>query len=108
MFVNWYATDMWVLWSRSPQPDMIPVLKTTSAHWRKLKQDHLHRFGRPRIDLVVGILTTRLVPDILRTTQAILRKDYRIARASWRKDFQKEWLKAAEHAKRLDDGFPTS
>ena len=98
LYVNWYTPDMWKLWSRSLVPTMIPVLKTTmivESHWRKVKHTYLHSFNRPRIDLVVWVLTSRVVPDILKTTAAIIRGDRKFGQASWRKAFKREW-KAAQ------------
>ena len=94
MFVNWYRPEQWKLWARSANPSEIPVLKTTmiiESHWRKVKHDFLHRFNRPRIDLVVWILTSRVVPAALARLKAIQTRNYRMATSSWRKDFKKEW-----------------
>ena len=54
VWVNWYSTEKWQL---SVLPTKIPVPMIVEAHWRKIKHDYLHRFNRPRIDLVVWILT---------------------------------------------------
>lgn len=56
LYFNWYKPGQWELWARSANTKEIPVLKTTmivESHWRKIKHDYLHRFNRPRIDLVV-------------------------------------------------------
>ena len=61
LFVNWYAPEQWKLWVRSVNPDSLPVLKTTmitESHWRKIKHDYLHRFNRPRIDLVCWVIVS--------------------------------------------------
>jgi hypothetical protein len=67
LFVNWYQSGQWELWARSANPREIPVLKTTmivESHWRRLKHDYLHRFNRPRIDLViVWVLISRVILD---------------------------------------------
>src|SRR5258708_5708098 len=58
----------WKLWARSVNEKEIPVLKTTmivESHWRKLKHDYLHRFNRPRIDLVICVLLSRLIPSAI-------------------------------------------
>ena len=94
LFVNWYAPDQWQLWARSVNPDFLPVLKTTmiiESHWRRIKHDYLHRFNCPRIDLVSWVLVSRVVPQILERTKAILENDQRIGTAPWRKIFKKEW-----------------
>ena len=60
-------------------------------HWRKIKHDFLHRFNRPRIDLVLWVLTSRVVPSAFGRLKAIMARDYRQATCSWRKDFKKQW-----------------
>lgn len=94
LFTYWYAPEPWKLWARSANPDRIPVLKTTmiiESHWRVVKHDFLHRFNRPRIDLVCWILVSRLVPRALDRMTALLKKNHRKAKASWRKDFKQQW-----------------
>ena len=94
MFINWYHPNQWNRWARSANPKEIPILKTTmvvESHWRLLKHDFLHRFNRPRIDLVVWIVTSRLIPAAVFKMKAIQSRNYRMATASWRGDFKKEW-----------------
>ena len=61
------------------------------SHWRRLKHDYLHRFNRPRIDLVIWVLTSRSIPQGLDKMKAIQNNDFWKGVASWRKCFQKEW-----------------
>jgi hypothetical protein len=94
LWVNWYHPNQWKLWARSVNTKEIPVLKTTmivESHWRKIKHDYLHRFNRPRIDLVIWVLLSRLIPSAIRRMRALLEHDHRQAMASWRKDFKSEW-----------------
>jgi hypothetical protein len=63
------------------------------SHWRKIKHDYLHRFNRPRVDLVIWVLLSRSIPDGLTRMQAPLQRDHRKVAACWRKDFKKEWKK---------------
>jgi hypothetical protein len=94
LWVNWYQPSQWKLWARSANDKEIPILKTTmivESHWRKIKHDYLHRFNRPRIDLVVWILLSRLIPSALTRMHALLQRDHRRATAAWRKDFKREW-----------------
>jgi hypothetical protein len=94
LWVNWYHPNQWKLWARSVNEKEIPVLKTTmivESHWRKIKHDYLHRFNRPRIDLVIWVLLSRLIPSATRRMRALLEYDHRQAMASWRKDFKSEW-----------------
>ena len=98
LFVNWYRPKMWKLWARSENPDEIPVLKTTmvmESHWRLLKHDYLHRFNRPRIDLVIWILITRVIPDSRDRLAALRCGGSRMFKGSWRKAFKSEWKKLA-------------
>src|ERR1700684_1581044 len=91
-WVNWYQPSQWVLWARSTNATEIPVLKTTmivESHWRKLKHDYLHKFNRPRIDLVVWVLLTRAIPD------SLVRM--------WRKAFKREWKKLTIRSEVIED-----
>ena len=94
MIVNWYRPGQWELWARSANPAEIPVLKTTmivESYWRKIRHDFLHRFNRPRIDLVLWVLVSRVIPSTSGRLKAIMARDYREATSSWRKDFKKQW-----------------
>ena len=106
LWVNWYQPSQWVLWARSTNATEIPVLKTTmivESHWRKLKHDYLHKFNRPRIDLVVWVLLTRAIPDSLVRMRALLSQDHRRAIASWRKAFKREWKKLTIRSEVIED-----
>ena len=95
-FINWYCDEQWKLWARSANEMEIPVLKTTmivESHWRVLKHDFLHRFNRPRIDLVTWVLITRVIPDALVRMRAIKSGEDRVRKATWRKAFQRNWTK---------------
>ena len=99
-FTNWYCDEQWKLWARSANAMEIPVLKTTmivESHWRVLKHQFLHRFNRPRIDLVTWILITRVMPDALLRMQAVESGEKRIKKAAWRKGFQRNWTKLQGH-----------
>lgn len=99
MFTNWYADDEWELWARSADPNEIPTVKTTmivESHWRTLKHDYLHRFNRPRVDLVVWILTTRVIPDAVHRVSAIVKNNSRVYKARWRAEFKKHWRTIAK------------
>ena len=100
-WVNWYQPSQWVLWARSSNPREIPILKTTmilESHWRKVKHDYLHRFNRPRIDIVTWVLLSSVIPDALTRMQVLLERDHRKGRASWRKHFKQEWKKLSSRA----------
>ena len=51
----------------------------------------MHRFSRPRVDLVTWVLVSRVVPIALEQMDAIISKTYRRATAAWRKSFKREW-----------------
>ncbi|KAE8238675.1 hypothetical protein A4X13_0g8421 [Tilletia indica] len=96
LWTNWYNPDDWKLWARSSHPT-IPVLKTTmicESHWRLIKHDYLHRFSRPRIDHVIHILRTRVLPQIVMRITSLLTGNLRMAMPSWRKEFVKLWRKS--------------
>jgi hypothetical protein len=79
-------------------------LKTTmimESHWRRIKHDYLHRFNRPRIDIVTWVLLSRVIPDAIRRMHALLQHDHRRATASWRKYFKGEWEKLSSRAENL-------
>ncbi|CAG8483073.1 17212_t:CDS:1 [Dentiscutata erythropus] len=43
----------------------ISVLKTTmivKSHWRLIKHNYLHKFNKPRVDLLMWVLAERLIP----------------------------------------------
>ena len=103
LYVNWYCEEQWKLWARAADPNQIPVVKTTmiaESHWRTLKHDYLHRFNRPRVDLVVWILTSRVLPDAVHRMRAISRGEFRIFKARWREAFKRQWRK--ESCKAVD------
>jgi len=69
MWTNWYQKSTWRLWARSASSDKMGLYKTTmlvEAHWKVIKRDYLPRFFRPRLDLVVFIITHRLLPHYQR------------------------------------------
>ena len=97
LWVNWYRPNQWATWARAAAPE-IPVLKTTmvvESHWKTVKHDYLHKFHRPRIDLVVWVILTKVVRDTARRLNRIVTQDSRDAGASWRKKFKATWKKLA-------------
>ena len=101
LWMQWYRPGKWEQWARSSNPGEMPILKTTmivEAHWRRVKHDYLHRFNRPRIDLVVWILVTRIMSDAVNRMNFVLAGNHRQASASWRKDFRKIWKQLRSRA----------
>ncbi|KAI9806204.1 MAG: hypothetical protein M1825_006319 [Sarcosagium campestre] len=81
LWINWYKLGQWELWARAANEKEIAVLKTTmivESHWRKIKHDYLHRFNRPRIDMVVWILISRAIPQAVERMKALLSGDSRL------------------------------
>lgn len=98
LYINWYCSEQWKLWAQAADPNEIPTVKTTmviESHWRTLKHDYLHRFNRPRVDLVVWILTSRVIPDAVHRMIAISSGQFRVFKARWREAFKKQWKKEA-------------
>jgi hypothetical protein len=65
LWTNWYEKNMWVLWARSAVATEICIFRTTmlmESHWKVVKRDYLPKFFRPRLDLVIYIIVSRLIP----------------------------------------------
>ena len=95
MWCNWYQFNLWILWARAATPDRICIFKTTmlmESHWKVIKRNYLPRFFRPRLDLVIFIIITRLIPH-----NEIMYDKYQKGRekVAWRKDFKKHWKNLA-------------
>lgn len=91
LWVNWYHPSQWRLWARSVNATQIPVLKTTmvmESHWRRFKHDFLHDYNRPRIDLVIWILVSRLLPSELINMRNVINKNHRVYTSPWREPFK--------------------
>ena len=96
MWCNWYQFNLWILWARAATPNEICVFKTTmlvESHWKVIKRNYLPRFFRPRLDLVVFIIITRLLPH-----SEIMYDKYKNGRekVSWRKEFKSHWKNLAK------------
>lgn len=103
MWINWYRPARWRLWARSAS-EQVSVLRTTmivESHWRKIKHDYLHRFNRPRIDLVTWVLCTRVIPDSIHLLRALTdpkAPQSRFTEASWRKKWKAEYTRLEDKA----------
>ena len=98
LWSEWYNDKRWPLWARSAYEEKISVLKTTmfvEGHWKVIKRDFLYKFFRPRLDLVVFILTTKVIVHQQRKLQQI--KSGR-ERPEWVKQLKSEWKKLLGHA----------
>jgi hypothetical protein len=70
-------------------------LLTASCSWRCVKEDFLHHFSLPRLDLLAWVLVTKLAPTYYRKLEVMLTDIGRFRELpKWRKDFKAEWMKA--------------
>lgn len=57
--------------------------------------DYLHHFHKPRVDLLVWILVTKLAPTYYRKLDLAMTDIGRFRELpAWRKSFKKEWKRA--------------
>jgi hypothetical protein len=92
LWSSWYKATRWTLWARSAHEN-IPLAKTNmliEAHWRVLKHTYLYRFNRPRLDYLVWIVCSRVLPDQLTRFQQI---QHGRQAPSWFSDFKKDWTR---------------
>ncbi|EJD33289.1 hypothetical protein AURDEDRAFT_43999, partial [Auricularia subglabra TFB-10046 SS5] len=64
MWTSWYRAKMWPLWALSASP-LVPRLRTTMVvenFWKQLKHDWLHHLLHPRLDQLVYIICTKVIP----------------------------------------------
>ncbi|KAF8588750.1 hypothetical protein K439DRAFT_1533549 [Ramaria rubella] len=94
LWENWYTPGRWKLWARS-EYDKIPRLKTTmicESHWGRIKHDYLHHFHKPRLDVLVWVIMTKLIPPYHKKLDELLTyKGCFHGLPSWRKAFKREW-----------------
>ncbi|KAJ7171174.1 hypothetical protein C8R46DRAFT_1262353, partial [Mycena filopes] len=100
-WTSWYAPQRWKLWARSSAP-FVSRLRTTmnvENFWRQLKHNFLHNHVRPRLDLLVWILVTKVTPAYMARAHA-LEDNYRIGRGRpltpFRKAFKTAWRALAK------------
>ncbi|CAK5263435.1 unnamed protein product [Mycena citricolor] len=99
MWEAWYCPAKWRLWARSSQPNFIGRWRTTMSvenFWKNLKHGTLHHFLHPRLDQLVYLIVTDIVP----TFEASMLKfdpNWRLGRskklAPWQSAFKSEWAK---------------
>jgi hypothetical protein len=91
LWSEWYNDKRWPLWARSVYEEKISILKTTmfvEGHWKVIKRDFLYKFFRPRLDLVVFILTTKVIAHQQRKLQQIQSGR---EKPEWIKQLKSEW-----------------
>jgi len=60
-----------------------------------VKEDYLHHFSLPRLDLLVWVLITKLAPTYYRKLEVMLNETGCFHELpKWRRDFKAEWKKA--------------
>ncbi|KAJ6610346.1 hypothetical protein B0H10DRAFT_1811819 [Mycena sp. CBHHK59/15] len=71
MWVAWYCPAKYRLWARASQPNFIGRWQTTTVRkcsmavenlWRYLKHETLHHLLHPRLDQLVYLIVTDLIP----------------------------------------------
>lgn len=82
MWNCWYTPAKWILWARSSSP-LISRLRTTMTvenFWKQLKHTDLHFLIRPRLDQLVYIISTKVLPRYMQHAH-VLEDTYRGGRS---------------------------
>jgi hypothetical protein len=100
-WTSWYAPQRWKLWARSTSP-FVSRLRTTmnvENFWKQLKHGFLHNHFRPRLDLLVWVLITKVTPAYL-VRAHLLDDGFRLGRSKpltpFQKQFKAAWLALAK------------
>ncbi|KAJ7685795.1 hypothetical protein DFH06DRAFT_1264847 [Mycena polygramma] len=97
LWTSWYSPKRWALWARSTSPFLSRLRTTMNVEnfWKQLKHGFLHNHARPRLDLLVWILITKVTPAYLVRANA-LNDGYRMGRSKpltpFQKQFKAAWL----------------
>ncbi|KAK6984344.1 hypothetical protein R3P38DRAFT_3332875 [Favolaschia claudopus] len=77
-WTSWYCPAVWKLWARSASERLSRwrTTMTVENFWKQLKHDFLHSIARPRLDLLIWVLITRVTPAYLLRVH-ILADNYR-------------------------------
>jgi hypothetical protein len=101
MWTAWYCPAKYKLWARSSQPEFIGRWRTTMAvenFWRNLKHETLHHLLHPRLDQLIYLIATDVLPAFEAKMQNF-ESDHRAGRVKsltpWQKAFKQEWKKLA-------------
>ncbi|KAJ7724113.1 hypothetical protein B0H16DRAFT_1223306, partial [Mycena metata] len=65
MWAAWYCPAKYRLWARSSQPNFLGRWRTTMSvenFWRNLKHETLHHLLHPRLDQLIYLIITEVVP----------------------------------------------
>ncbi|KAJ7751394.1 hypothetical protein B0H16DRAFT_1318085 [Mycena metata] len=97
MWAAWYCPAKYRLWARSSQPNFLGRWRTTMSvenFWRNLKHETLHHLLHPRLDQLIYLIITEVVPAFTAKMQ-IFDKDFRPGRPKpltpFQKGFKAEW-----------------
>lgn len=95
VWTQWYSPTRWTLWARSTSKYLsrLRTTMTVENHWGQMKHDYLHFLHRPRLDQVIYLISTALIPDFM-THAHRLEDAYRLGRARKLTAFQKRFKKA--------------
>ncbi|KAJ6484694.1 hypothetical protein C8R45DRAFT_829706, partial [Mycena sanguinolenta] len=66
VWAAWYCPAKYKLWARSSQPDFIGRWRTTMStenFWRNLKHGTLHHLLHPRLDQLIYLIATEVLPS---------------------------------------------
>ncbi|CAG8608060.1 25140_t:CDS:2 [Gigaspora margarita] len=88
LWSEWYNEQQWPLWAR--YENKISILKTTmfvEGHWKVIKRYFPYKFFRPRLDLVVYILTKN---NPLPFSKITANQDWQ-RKTGWIKQLKSEW-----------------
>jgi hypothetical protein len=96
LWSQWYSAQKWILWARSTTPYVSRIRTTMGAEnfWKQLKGDFLHHLARPRLDQLVWILCSKVIPAWIARAQA-LEDDFRAGRSksltTYQNYFKRAW-----------------
>lgn len=91
---NWYDDNIFFCWGRR-NASLIPLSKTTmmcESHWSLLKRLYLLPYNRPRVDLLLYVLDSKLLSKYTSDYHLLMngRK-----KPSWWREFVEEWKRCA-------------
>ncbi|KAK7034387.1 SWIM-type domain-containing protein [Favolaschia claudopus] len=97
MWTAWYCPSKYKLMARASQPDFIGRWRTTMSvenFWRNLKHGTLHHLLHPRLDQLVYLIATEVLPSFEAKMQNFdpdFRKGRSKALTPFQKQFKKGW-----------------
>ncbi|KAJ7756442.1 hypothetical protein DFH07DRAFT_742802 [Mycena maculata] len=95
MWGAWYCPAKYKLWARASQPNFVGRWRTTMSvenFWRSLKHGTLHHLLHPRLDQLIYLIATEVLPSFEAKMQ-IFDPNYRPGRAKVLTPFQRQFKK---------------